>query len=137
MGSGVVIRPATMQDIPRVIDLIEKLAAVVNGLAVDRIKTGQTLAGLLVDSAGVVLVSEGGFIAGRVAETFINRDRVAFEMGWFAEDRSGLRLLRAFEAWARERGAVMIAMSCAGGTAQRILERAGYEAKEINMVKRI
>lgn len=136
MGARDVIRPATMQDIPRIIDLIEKLAAAVNGLTVDRIKTGETLAGLLADPAGVVLVSGGGFIAGRVAETFINRDRVAFEMGWFAEDRSGLRLLRAFEAWARERGASMIAMSCAGGTARRILERAGYEAKEIKMVKR-
>jgi len=136
MGARDVIRPATMQDIPRIIDLIEKLAAAVNGLTVDRIKTGETLAGLLVDPDGVVLVSGGGFIAGRVAETFINRDRVAFEMGWFAEDRSGLRLLRAFEAWARERGASMIAMSCAGGTARRILERAGYEAKEIKMVKR-
>lgn len=130
------IRPATMQDIPCIIDLIEKLAAAVNGLTVDRIKTGETLAGLLVDSAGVVLVSDGGFIAGRVAETFINLDRVAFEMGWFAEDRSGLRLLRAFEAWAKSRGAAMIAMSCNGGAARRILERSGYEAMEIKMVKR-
>lgn len=131
------IRTASAQDIPAVIDLIEKLAASVNGLCVDRIKAGETLAGLLADPAGMVLVSGGGFIAGRVADTFISRDLVAYEMGWFAEDRSGLRLLRAFEVWARERGAVMIAMSCNGGAAQRILERSGYGAMETKMVKRV
>jgi hypothetical protein len=124
-----------MDDIPRVIDLIEKLAATVNGLPVDRVKTGETLAGLICDPAGVVLVSGAGFIAGRLGDTFISRELVAYEMGWFAEDRSGLRLLRAFEAWARERGAAMIAMSCNGGAARRILERSGYGAMETKMVK--
>lgn len=135
MVAGELIRSATMQDIPRIIDLIEKLAAAVNGLTVDRIKTGETLAGLICDPAGVVLVSGAGFIAGRLGDTFISRDLVAYEMGWFAEDRSGLRLLRAFEAWARERGAAMIAMSCNGGAAQEILRRAGYREAEIKMVK--
>lgn len=136
MGAGELIRPAGMDDIPRVIDLIERLAATVNGLPVDRIKTGETLAGLICDPAGAVLVSGAGFIAGRLGDTFISRDLVAYEMGWFAEDRSGLRLLRAFEVWARERGAAMIAMSCNGGAAQRILDRSGYETMEIKMVKR-
>lgn len=135
MGSRQLIRPARMDDIPSVIDLIEKLAATVNGLPVDRIKTGETLAGLICDPAGVVLVSGAGFIAGRLGDTFISRDLVAYEMGWFAEDRSGLRLLRAFEVWARDRGAAMIAMSCNGGAAQRILERSGYRVAEIQMVK--
>lgn len=137
MGAGELIRPARMDDIPRVIDLIEKLAATVNGLPVDRIKTGETLAGLICDPAGVVLVSGAGFIAGRLGDTFISRDLVAYELGWFAEDRSGLRLLRTFEAWVQSRGAAMIAMSCNGGAAQRILERSGYEVMEIKMVKRV
>lgn len=136
MGAGELIRPATMQDVPSIIDMIEKLAATVNGLPVDRIKAGETLAGLLADRAAAVLVSDGGFIAGRLGDTFISRDLVAYEMGWFAEDRSGLRLLRAFEAWAQSRGAAMIAMSCNGGGAKRILERSGYETMEIKMVKR-
>lgn len=130
------IRNANIADIPKIVDLIEKLAATVNGLPVDRIKTGETLAGLICDPAGAVLVSGAGFIAGRLGDTFISRDLVAYEMGWFAEDRSGLRLLRAFEAWAQSRGAAMIAMSCNGGAAQRILDRSGYETMEIKMVKR-
>ena len=136
MGAGRLIRPATAQDIPAIIDMIERLRAAVDGpLAVDRVKTGETLAGLLADPDGLVLVSDGGFIAGCIREPIISRDRFAQELGWYAEDRSGLRLLRAFEAWARERGAVLVQMSCAGGEAQRLLERRGYRAAEIAMVR--
>lgn len=130
------IRRAVETDIPRVIDMIEQLRAEVDGpLTVDRIKTGETLAGLLADREGVVLVSEGGFIAGCIRETIISRARVAHELGWYAADRSGLRLLRAFEAWSKERRAVLVQMSCNGGAAQQILERLGYRAAETAMVK--
>ena len=41
----------------------------------------------------------------------------------------------AGNALARERGAVLVQMSCAGGHAQRLLERAGYRRAEVAMVK--
>lgn len=130
------IKAANVADIPRIIDLIERLAAAVNGpQRVCRIKTGETLAGLLQDSRGVVLVTERGFIAGCITQTVISPDPVAVELGWYAEDCSGLTLLRAFEAWAAQQGAVLIKLSCNGGAAQRILERAGYRAAETAMVK--
>lgn len=130
------IRPATVQDIPRIIDLITQLAAAVDGpQQVCRIKTGETLVQLIHNPQGIVLVSPGGFIAGCLTQTIINPDPVAVELGWFATDRSGLRLLRAFEVWARGQGATLIKMSCNGGPAQRILERAGYRAAELQMVK--
>ena len=130
------IRPATSADIPRILDLIEALAAAVDGpQRVCRIRAGETLAGLIADPRGVVLVSGGGFNAGCNTQTVISPDPVAVELGWFARDRSGLRLLRAFEAWASGQGAVLIKMSCNGGVAQRILERSGYRAAETAMVK--
>ena len=130
------IRAATAQEIPRIVDMIERLRAAVDGpLAVDRVKTGETLAALLADPDGLVLVSGGGFIAGCIREPIISRDRVANELGWYAEDRSGLRVLRSFEAWARERGAMLVQLSCNGGDAQRVLERAGYRQAEVAMVK--
>ncbi|MFC3169215.1 hypothetical protein [Paracoccus fontiphilus] len=133
MGS---CRLAGEADIPRIIDLIERLAAAVGGpQRVCRIKTGETLAGLLQDPRGVVLVTERGFIAGCITQTVISPDPVAVELGWYAEDRSGLALLRAFEAWADQQGATLIKLSCNGGAAQRILERAGYRAAETAMVK--
>lgn len=133
MGS---CRLAVEADIPRVIDLVEKLTDRVKGpQRVCRLRTGETLAGLLQDPHGVVLVTDRGFIAGCITQTVVSPDPVAVELGWYAEDRSGLVLLRAFEAWAGRQGASLIKLSCNGGTAQRILERAGYRAAETAMVK--
>ena len=118
--------------------MIEALAASVGGpQGVCRIRAGETLAGLLGDPQGAVFVSGGGFIAGQIMQTVISPDPVAFELGWFASDRSGLRLLRAFEAWASEQGASLIKMSANGGAAGRILERRGYAVAEVQMVKAI
>lgn len=136
MGAGELIRPAMMQDVPRIIDMIGRLVAAVSGpQRVDRLWTGETLARLIHDPRGVVLVSGGGFIAGCISETVISPAPVAIELGWFAEDRSGLALLRAFEAWAEGQGATLVKMTCNGGSAQRILERSGYRIAEIQMVK--
>ena len=130
------IRLAREADIPRVIDMTEALAGAVSGpQRVCRIRAGATLAGLIVDPQGVVFLSGGGFIAGQIMQTVISPDPVAFELGWLATDRSGLRLLRAFEAWAADRGAGLIKMSANGGTAQRILERRGYAVAEVQMGK--
>lgn len=130
------IRTAVEADIPRIIDMVARLTAAVDGpQAVCRIMTGQTLADLIARDDGAVWVSGRGFIAGCIIRTIINPAPVAVELGWYAEDRSGLRLLRAFEDWARAQGAALIKMSCAGGAAQKILERAGYRVAEIQMVR--
>ena len=131
------IRPAVEADIPRLIDMIERLAGIVNDLTVDRIRAGETLSSLIHDPAGIVFCTDGGFIAGRVADTFIGRDLVAYEMGWFSSNRSGLKLLQVFEKWARDQGATTIAMSCNGGVAQRVLEKCGYRAAESKMVQTV
>lgn len=129
---------ASEADIPHLIDMTAALAASVRGpQAVCRLRTGETLASLLRDPQGVVFVSAGGFIAGQIMQTVISPDPVAFELGWFASDRSGLRLLRAFETWAAEQGATLIKMSANGGAAERILERRGYTVAEVQMVKKV
>ena len=116
--------------------MIEALAASVRGpQRVCRLRTGETLAGLISSPQGAVFVSGGGFIAGQIMQTVISPDPVAFELGWMAADRSGLRLLRAFETWAAEQGATLIKMSANGGAAERILERRGYRVAEVQMVK--
>ena len=118
--------------------MIKALAASVGGpQRVCRLRTGETLAGLINSPQGAVFVSGGGFIAGQIMRTVISPDPVAFELGWFASDRSGLRLLRAFETWAAEQGATLIKMSANGGAAERILERRGYAVAEVQMVKKV
>lgn len=138
MGTGVVIRAATEADIPRCVDLVEALVASVGGpQRVCRIKTGETFAGLIHAPSGAVFVSVGGFIAGQIGATVVSPDPVAWELGWFARDRSGMALLATFEAWAKERGACMIKMSCAGGAVQRLLDRRGYAVAEVQMFKAV
>lgn len=130
------IRIAGVQDISAIIDMVERLTVAVQGpQRVCRIRTGEVLAGLIRDPDGAVWRSERGFIAGQITQTVISPEPVAFELGWYAEDRSGLRLLRAFEAWATARGASLVKMSCNGGMAQRLLARSGYRVAEIQMVK--
>jgi hypothetical protein len=130
-----VIRPAVEADIPRITDWVERLVEAVNGpQRVDRIKTGQTLAGLIASPDGFVAVSDHGFIAACLSQTIISPDRVAIECGWYAE-REGLSLLRAFEDWADDKGATLKVMSCKGGAAKAILTRQGYRLSEEHLVK--
>lgn len=129
------IRPAVEADIPRIADMVERLVAAVDGpQRVCRIRTGQTITALIASPDGFVAVSDHGFIAATITQTIISPDPVAAELGWWAE-RDGLLLLWAFEEWADSKGAVLKKMSCNGGAAQRMLERAGYRQAETAMVK--
>lgn len=129
-----VVRLADAGDVLRIVDMIEDLRAAVGGpIAVDRAWTAQTVAGLIASPEGAVWVSAGGFLAGSLRPTIINPSPVACEHGWWASDGSGLRLLRAFETWARMRGASLIQLSTGAGGMN--LSRLGYRATETAWVK--
>lgn len=133
-GITMQVRWAAPADIPRVIDMIEALRAAVDGpIAVDRDWTGGVLRQLLASPSGCVFVSEGGFIAGMIQPTVISPAPVAKELGWWASDGSGLRLLRAFEAWAKERGVTLVQLSTAPDGLN--LSRLGYARAELAWVR--
>lgn len=128
------VRIATPADILSIVDQVEALREAVAGpVAVDRPHTAATLARLIASEDGAVFVSDGGFIAGLLTPTIINPRPVAQELGWHATDGSGLRLLRAFEGWARERGAMLIMLSTAPEGPD--LSRLGYRRAETAWVK--
>jgi len=128
------IRRAVWEDIPRVIDLVERLVLATGmGQAVDRDWTGSTLASLITSPAGAVWVTDQGFLAASVTRTVISPDLIAQEHGWYCEDRQGLRLLRAYEAWAADMGATCIQVSTGIGGPD--LARLGYRATELAWVK--
>ena len=119
------IRPAGEADILRLVDMVEMLAdSIVCPLRVCRSTTAATFANLMNNPSGAVFVSPGGFIAGALTQTIISPAPLAQELGWYATDGTGLRLLRRFEAWARERGAVLIQLST--GPTGPDLTRLGY-----------
>lgn len=92
---------------PRLIDMARKFHDAKQDLypfvAAD---TANSFAALMAAPSCVVLVSDRGFICGALVPSPSNASWVtAFEMFWWAEDRNGLRLLKAFEDWAKENGA--------------------------------
>lgn len=128
------VRRAHADDILRIVDMVEALRAAVGGpVKVDRVWTARTLARLIGSPDAGVWVSGGGFIAGSLQPTVISRVPIAMEHGWWASDGSGLRLLRAFEAWAAERGAALVQLSTGPDGAD--LTRLGYRPAERAWVK--
>ena len=123
------IRPATASDILTIVDQVEALRAAVGGpVAVDRAWTARTLAALLESPDGAVWVSGEGFLAASLQRTIINPAPIAVEHGWYATDGTGLRLLRRFEAWAKDKGAALITLST--GPIGPDLSRLGYRRAE-------
>lgn len=123
-----------MADIPVIVDMIEDLRAAVQGpVPVDRAHTSASVARLVASPDGFVAVSGDGFIAGALVPTVINPAPIAQELGWFSASRTGLALLRAFEAWAQERGALLIQLST--GPDGLDLSRLGYRRAELAWVK--
>ncbi|GLS87681.1 hypothetical protein GCM10010873_26550 [Cypionkella aquatica] len=127
------MRPATACDIPRITDLVERLIEA-SGIpqAVDRAHAQAVLMSLILRPDALVLVTEGGFLAASIERSVINPEPIACEHGWFATDRSGLRLLRAFEAWAKSHEA---RVRLSTGVAGPDLSRLGYRAVEMAWVR--
>lgn len=85
------------------------------------------LAGIL--DAGVIFITDDGFLAGLAAPELSSDWIVAHEVLWWSEGRCGAKLRKAFEAWASETGCdeVQFSHPAANATVGAILERAGYE----------
>ena len=82
-----VVRLAVPADIPRIVDMVCALREAIGGPVVpEPAKVAETVMILMGSPSGIVLVSEGGFIAGSVASTIISNERFAHEVGWFATD---------------------------------------------------
>ena len=128
-----VLREATAADVDHVIALIRDLVEAVGGpQSVDEATTRATVLSLIASPMGVVFVTPGGFIAGMLSALPISPDLWAHELGWRATDRSGLRLLRAFEAWADSHGA---RVRLSTGPDGPDLARLGYRPAEMAWVR--
>lgn len=132
------IRVATHDDIPRLIDLGKMLhdQSSFAALDFDRIKVRASLLAII-DGAGVVFVAErdgeivGGF-AGGVASHWFGNDMFGFDYSFFIEPTrrhgiTAIKLLTAFREWAKLRGAREIRLGISTGI---MIEQTGalYEA---------
>lgn len=86
---------------------------------------------------GCVLVHDHGVIGGVIVPLWSSPDiLVATEMFWWAE-RDGLSLMKAFEDWARAKGAHVVNMIAIMGVRDvtPIYDRAGYAPVELSFVR--
>lgn len=137
------IRPATTNDIAAIVAMTERLrASVASPLPVDPLVTTRFVSGLLASPLGWVRVVDGdegptGFLAASIGTASISMLPVAAEHGWWAEQGGGLRLLKQYIAWGRERGCFAVRMSTPphNERAALILERSGFALAEQAWVK--
>ena len=128
------VRLATASDVLMVVEYVVALREAVSGpVSVDRTWTARTIANMIASPDAAVWLSGGGFIAGAMVPTVISPSLIAQEAGWYATDGSGFRLLKAFEGWARARGAVLIQLST--GPDGPDLTRLGYRRAEQAWIK--
>lgn len=135
------IRRATAADIAAIVTLTGELhrAARIPGACEPDVVAG-TLAALIQHGLVLVVETDGivGFLAAERARTSVSRQWVAVEHGWYCRAPGwGLRLLAAYEAWARDTGCSLSRLSSPAGDERvaGILTRSGYAAVETAWVK--
>lgn len=74
--------------------------------------------------------TEGGFIVGQLARAIGSHELEAHEKALYSEDGSGPGLIAAFEAWAKDQGAVRVVMCF-----PRARRLPGYRVQAVQMVK--
>lgn len=137
------IREATTADIPAILGLLGRLT-MPDGkpYEMDRAHVAAGLAASIHNPVGLVLVvdlgSVLGVIWGAVTPTIATPDLVASELAWVClRPGWGRRLARAYEQWAREKGAVRMTLNPALGDARlgRLLSRDGFAPVETTWIK--
>lgn len=139
------IRPATLDDIPALLDMGHRFAAkarLVDHVGYDPESLERTLAHLIESDTGVVVIGEHGAAGGMVhPHPFNHAITVGQELFWWSEGGEGLALFDALEAAAREAGAVywtMITLEAIRPQATgKLYERRGYRPLEHSYIKRL
>jgi hypothetical protein len=136
-----VIRRATAEDIPAIVAMGKRF----HGRAglpgeYDTVATGHFIE--ILCQRGVVLIGDRAMIGGMMVPSYCAPAWwQAVELFWWSESRDGIRLLDAFEAWARENGADEVRMSSIerfrGDRIGRLLAKRGYAVTEVSYGKAV
>ena len=133
-----IIRRATRDDLPGLVALAQRehAASQFAHQPIDLEHVQASFLGVIHGLAGAVFVSEQGselrgLIAGIVQPGLFNRRQTAYELLWFAEDGSGLRLLAALRDWACRMRAVQLVVHDYAGIADptrftKVMARRGF-----------
>ena len=102
------VRRATFSDMPALLGMARKEHAVsrLSGHPFDEARVNESFHNFIDGMTTAVFISPGGFILGGVQPLLFNRRWNAYEMAWFAEDGSGMDLLKALAKWSKDMRAV-------------------------------
>lgn len=135
------MREATEIDIPALVDMARFFhGAAEHRFPFDADHMEAQFRAFLANDSAVCLIEGSGFILGVLAPALSNPHWIsAHEILWWSEDGGGLRLLRAFEDWAREAGADEVKMShpAAEHRLLGVLGRLGHEVAEVAYTKEL
>jgi len=144
-----VIREATEDDIPRLVEMGERFwteTVYHDRIPVNPTQMAATTAWLLApDSNGTVFVSDhGGRLVGMIGVLYftnpITGEPTVIELFWWVEPEHrghGLRLLKRAEAWGRETGAHKLQMIAPTPEIAQLYERLGFDYLETAYQKAI
>ncbi len=124
-------RKATSSDLVAIHRWIIEFNEVYYGRPLDREKTIQSL--LKIIEHGVCIVSTRGFIGGMIVETPFHYDKALVELGWYARNGDGLKLLDAFikEGWKRGVDEIrMTTLDTSPEVANKVLIKRGFSVAE-------
>jgi len=130
-----VIRPATLGDIPAVLEMGRAFAdeaGVTDKVGWDDEAVTALLAHLVESPDGVLFVGDNGMIGGLVFPHPFSGTKVFQELFWRSHGGEGLKLLKAAEDYAREQGAtrsIMIGIDTMPSI-DRLYARLNYEPME-------
>jgi hypothetical protein len=139
-------RVATLADVPRLVQLgqLEHARSRFKDHPFDKLHATANMERAVAGMLTRVFISDSGlgFVGGMVQPNLFNRFFTAYELCWYAEDGSGIELLRAFEHWARGMRAVELVISNYGGISEpqkfgRVMQRAGFAHLGSSYVKKL
>lgn len=126
------IRVAHFSDIPRILTQVRKFNDTYYDVPLDEDRAEEFITRLVSGDEGVVMISDAGFIAAVPMTDPFRSKRYLVEIGWYAEDNSGLRLLKSLEDYARMRLYDEVRMTTLESNpgVEKLLSRKGYTAIE-------
>lgn len=134
------IRPATLEDMPRVVELGAEFLAVGPYAWVPLDRDAFAAAAAKMIEVGIILLADDGLLGAVLYPFYFNPAvKLAAELFWYSP-KNGRALREAFEAWAIAQGCAGV--TCSGlanareATVRKLFGRAGYQATEVAFVKR-
>ncbi len=125
------IRKATRKDLLLILSLTHEFSKQYYGQTIDVSRACTSIKSIIAD--GICFVSDNGYIGGLLVESLFHDQLSLVELGWYAEDKSGLLLLDAFTEAGWAHGATEIRMTTLNtspAVAHKILTRRGFEVAE-------